>query len=100
MQMMDGKWIDQAKHSYEYNKAHEHTVRILYTRPQAREGHQAIESALTRLQKRYAELEAKCQAREWVGLTDKEADKIYKHGTTFGEMFRMVEAKLREKNNG
>ena len=31
MQMMDGKWIDQAKQSYEYNKAHGHTVRIVYT---------------------------------------------------------------------
>jgi hypothetical protein len=33
MQMMDGKWIDQAKQSYEYNKAHGHTVRIVYTTP-------------------------------------------------------------------
>jgi hypothetical protein len=31
MQMMDGKWIDQAKQSYEYNKAHGNTVRIVYT---------------------------------------------------------------------
>jgi hypothetical protein len=35
MQMMDGKWIDQAKKSYEYNKAHGHTVRIVYTTPPA-----------------------------------------------------------------
>jgi len=35
MQMMDGKWIDQAKQSYEYNKAHGHTVRILYATPPA-----------------------------------------------------------------
>ena len=35
MQMMDGKWIDQAKQSYEYNKAHGHTVRIVYTTPPA-----------------------------------------------------------------
>jgi hypothetical protein len=34
MQMMDGKWIDQAKQSYEYNKAHGHTVRIVYTAAQ------------------------------------------------------------------
>ena len=38
--------------------------------------------------------------REWVGLTEDEADKIYKDGSTFGEMMRMVEAKLREKNGG
>jgi hypothetical protein len=36
--------------------------------------------------------------RQWVGLTDEEADKIYKDGSTFGEMMRMVEAKLKEKN--
>jgi hypothetical protein len=35
MQMMDGKWIDQAKQSYEYNKAHGNTVRIVYTTPPA-----------------------------------------------------------------
>jgi hypothetical protein len=34
-QMMNGKWIDQAKKSYEYNKAHGHTVRIVYTTPPA-----------------------------------------------------------------
>ena len=37
MQMMDGKWIDQAKQSYEYNKAHGHTVRIVYTTSPAQE---------------------------------------------------------------
>ncbi len=31
MQMMDGKWIDQSKQRYEYNKAKGHTVRIVYT---------------------------------------------------------------------
>ena len=36
--------------------------------------------------------------RTWVGLTDEEANKIYKDGSTFGEMMRMVEAKLKEKN--
>jgi hypothetical protein len=35
MQMMDGKWIDQAKQSYEYNKARGNTVRIVYTTPPA-----------------------------------------------------------------
>jgi len=47
MQMMDGKWIDQAKQSYEYNKAHGNTVRIVYTTPPA-------------------------QPAAWVGLTDEE----------------------------
>ena len=37
MQMMDGKWIDQAKHSYEYNKKHGNTVRVLYTSPPAQQ---------------------------------------------------------------
>jgi hypothetical protein len=35
MQMMDGKWIDQAEQSYEYNKAHGHKVRTVYTTPPA-----------------------------------------------------------------
>ena len=38
------------------------------------------------------------QQRTWVGLAKEEADKIYKEGSTFGEMMRMVEAKLKEKN--
>ena len=37
--------------------------------------------------------------RTWVGLTDEEANKIYKDGRTFGEMMRMVEAKLKAKNS-
>ena len=36
--------------------------------------------------------------RTWEGLTKIEAEKIYKDGSTFGEMMRMVEAKLKEKN--
>lgn len=36
--------------------------------------------------------------RTWIGLTDREAEKIYKDSSTFGEMMRMVEAKLRDKN--
>jgi hypothetical protein len=66
MQMMDGKWIDQAKQSYEYNKAHGHTVRIVYTTLPAQlapEQYTALEQALTRLQKRYGELEAKVAAQ-------------------------------------
>ena len=37
-------------------------------------------------------------SKPWVGLTEGEANKIYKDGSTFGEMMRMVEAKLKEKN--
>jgi hypothetical protein len=44
MQMMDGKWIDQAKQSYEYNKAHGNTVRIVYTTPPAQP---AVPDAMT-----------------------------------------------------
>jgi len=34
-QNSDGSWIDQAKHSYDYNVKHGHaTVRIVYTTPQ------------------------------------------------------------------
>jgi hypothetical protein len=33
MQMMDGRWIDQAKQSYESYKAHGHTMRIVYITP-------------------------------------------------------------------
>jgi len=36
--------------------------------------------------------------RTWVGLTEAEANNIYKVASTFGEMMRMVEAKLKEKN--
>ena len=43
-------------------------------------------------------VEAMFAQRTWVGLTDEEANKIYKDGSTFGEMMRMVEAKLRSKN--
>jgi hypothetical protein len=35
MQMMDGKWIDQAKQSYESNKTHGYTMRIVYITPPA-----------------------------------------------------------------
>jgi len=36
-QNSDGSWIDQAKHSYDYNVKHGHaTVRIVYTTPQQR----------------------------------------------------------------
>ena len=38
--------------------------------------------------------------REWVGLTDAEAQLIYDMGRTPSGMMEMVEAKLKEKNNG
>ena len=38
--------------------------------------------------------------RPWVGLTDKEAQLIYDMGRTPTGMMEMVEAKLKEKNNG
>lgn len=67
------------------------------------ENYQALESALTRLQKRYADLEAKCKAREWVGLTDDEFEDIELgcSSTPSGkiEAMKQVEAKLKEKNS-
>ena len=35
-QMSDGSWVDQEKHSYDYNKLHapNATVRVVYTHPQ------------------------------------------------------------------
>jgi hypothetical protein len=36
--------------------------------------------------------------KPWVGLTDEEANKIYTDTSTFGEMLRAVEVKLKEKN--
>jgi hypothetical protein len=66
-QMADGSWIDQIKDSYDYNVRHgQATVRIVYTTPPAQpapEQYTALEQALTRLQKRYAELEAKVAAQ-------------------------------------
>jgi hypothetical protein len=38
--------------------------------------------------------------RQWVGLTDEEAQWIYDNGRTPSGMMEMVEAKLRSKNNG
>ena len=38
--------------------------------------------------------------RQWVGLTDKEAQLIYDMGRTPTGMMEMVEAKLKDKNNG
>lgn len=77
MQMIDGKWIDQAKHSYEYNKAHGHTVRIVYTSPQP--------------------------SKPWVGLTDEDRAQCVQATVESGEALKLmlfIEAKLKEKNNG
>jgi hypothetical protein len=62
----------------------------------APEQYTALEQALTRLQKRYAELEAKVAAqRQWVGLPD---DDVYL--LAHPRLARAIEAKLKEKNNG
>lgn len=37
LQMLSGAWIDQSKHSYEYNKKRGHTVRIVYAAPQPKQ---------------------------------------------------------------
>ena len=62
----------------------------------------ALEQALTRLQKRYSELEAKvgAQPAAWVGLTDEERQEIWKgcDPQHAGYVTALVEAKLREKN--
>ena len=38
--------------------------------------------------------------RPWIGLTDEEAQWIYDNGRTPSGMMEMVEAKLKERNNG
>jgi hypothetical protein len=38
--------------------------------------------------------------KPFVGLTDEEAQWIYDNGRTPSEMMEMVEAKLKERNNG
>jgi len=38
--------------------------------------------------------------RQWVGLSDEEAQWIYDNGRTPSGMMEMVEAKLKERNNG
>jgi hypothetical protein len=46
----------------------------------------------------------KCKAqppqRPWVGLTDEEAQWLYDNCRTPSNLIEMVEAKLKEKNNG
>ena len=65
----------------------------------------ALEQALTRLQKRYGELESKVAAqREWVGLTDEEVMNCYLFWVVDLQdiigFYKGIEAKLKEKNNG
>ena len=75
-QMGDGSWIDQEKHSYDYNKLHAPNaiLRVVYTTP---------------------------QQRTWVGLTDIEInDLVHSHDDFDGlwEFADAVESKLKEKN--
>jgi hypothetical protein len=90
------------------------TKEPLYTHPQPAqqkaEGQYALEQALTRLQKRYSELEAKVAAQsnqcanfaqsEWVGLTDEEMQDCLNGlpTQTIDVYARSIEAKLKEKN--
>jgi hypothetical protein len=68
----------------------------------APEQYTALEQALTRLQKRYAELEAKVAAqRQWVGLTNDEVNDFaagcHLGNSVQGTIYK-AEAKLKEKN--
>jgi hypothetical protein len=75
-------------------------LRQLLEQPVQEHDH-ALEQALTRLQKRYSELEAKvgAQPADWVGLTDEERRSLFNpsHDAPF-EFARAIEAKLKEKN--
>jgi hypothetical protein len=104
MQMMDGKWIDQAKQSYEYNKAHGNTVRIVYTTPPAP---QPVPVKTYHDGKPWP-----VAPKPWVGLTDEEIDDLDYLVNATGycsddlgvegtqAFARAIEAKLREKNGG
>jgi hypothetical protein len=97
------KWLEyRVKEQAQGEQYEQHA---LYTTPPAapvQEGQHAIEQALTRLQKRYSELEAKVAAqRKWQGLTDDEIMDMYNEPRSDAEMIafgREVEAKLKEKN--
>jgi hypothetical protein len=89
MQMMDGKWIDQAKQSYEYNKAHGHTVRIVYTTPPAP---QPVPVKTYHDGKPWP-----VAPKPWVGLTDEERNECTQSPFT-ADQHRAIEAKLKEKN--
>jgi hypothetical protein len=75
-------------------------LRQLIEQPVQEHDH-ALEQALTRLQKRYSELEAKvgAQPADWVGLTEEELYAV-RVPMSPEEIARAIEAKLREKNGG
>ena len=86
-------------------KARGWTEEPLYTSPQPAskplpEDYTAMEQALTRLQKRYAELEGKA-SKPWVGLTEQERNDLedYCEMIIGKAAFEAIEAKLKEKNN-
>ena len=68
----------------------------------APEQYTALEQALTRLQKRYGELEAKVAAqRPWVGLSDIEVSCLWLNTSPYfneNDFARAIEAKLKELN--
>ena len=113
MQMMDGKWIDQAKQSYESNKTHGHTMRIVYTTPPAapvqvwrdaleriadpRNTHFAGDAQIVAREALYPTPHA--AQRPWVGLTDEQRTEIRReHYARTLPLMDAVEAKLKEKN--
>jgi hypothetical protein len=59
-----------------------------------------------RLRLTITDLRVKLEKKEWVGLTDDEIKAIIGHnhpegiGSYARELFKQIEAKLREKNNG
>jgi len=74
-QLANGSWIDQEKHSYEYNVRHgQATVRIVYTTPPAAQRH-------------------------WVGLTKEHRKALWNAGVNDWAV-DAVEVMLREKNGG
>jgi hypothetical protein len=75
-------------------------IEALLEQPEPVQEHDhALEQALTRLQKRYSELEAKvgAQPADWVGLTEEELYAV-RVPMSPEEIARAVEAKLKEKN--
>ena len=72
-QMGDGSWIDQEKHSYDYNKLHAPNaiLRVVYTTP---------------------------QQRTWVGLDWSDLPDEWVGNLFFKQGARWAEAKLKEKN--
>lgn len=58
-----------------------------------------LQDILHNITTRLAKLEEAQVKKEWVGLTDEERIEIWKERTGV-TMFRKIEAKLKEKNNG